>query len=63
MKTKPTDRRVKRTEQLLQDRRMKAEDRDKLLVTVAKECDDLERDLVASIPALKHWQELDKLGK
>src|SRR5207249_508847 len=34
---------------------------DKLLVTVAQERDQLERELVGEIPALKHWQELDQL--
>lgn len=52
----------RRTDQLLQDTRTRVEDRDLQLVAVANERDQLDRELVAEIPALKHWQELDKLG-
>ena len=52
----------RRLDQLLQDTRMNSSERDRLLVTVANERDQLERELVAKIPTLKHWQELDQLG-
>ena len=52
----------RRLDQLLQDSKMKPTDRDKLLVVVATERDALERELVAKVPTLQRWQELDKLG-
>ena len=52
----------RRIEELLQDARMDAKERDQLLAKYADERDKLERELVAAIPALKRWQELDKLG-
>jgi len=50
----------RRTDQLLQDRRMKVEERDQLLAVLANERDQLERDLVARFPAVKRWQERDQ---
>src|SRR5262245_180204 len=52
----------RRTEQLLQDTRMKQAERDKLLMALADERDRLERELIADLPHLKRWQELDQLG-
>src|SRR5262249_13317833 len=52
----------RRIDQLLQDTRRKPEERDELLVAAASERDLLERELIAAMPTLKRWQELDKLG-
>src|SRR5262249_21822317 len=52
----------RRLDQLLQDPRMSKDARDRLLVEYSDRRDRLERELVARIPALNHWQEFDKLG-
>jgi CHAT domain-containing protein/Tfp pilus assembly protein PilF len=52
----------RRIEYLLQGSRLKADERAKQLAALADERDRLERELLAAVPALKHWQELDQLG-
>src|SRR5262249_2122189 len=52
----------RRTEQLLQDARMKAGDRDKLLTALADERDRLERQLIQANPHWRRARELDQLG-
>jgi CHAT domain-containing protein len=52
----------RRTEQLLQDPRVDRAYRDAELIKLADERDAIERKLVADIPAIKRWQELDVLG-
>jgi CHAT domain-containing protein/tetratricopeptide (TPR) repeat protein len=52
----------RRLDQLLQETRIQPEIRDKLLTSVANERDALERDLIATIPVMKHRAELDKVG-
>jgi CHAT domain-containing protein/Tfp pilus assembly protein PilF len=47
---------------LLQDTRRKPDDRDKLIAETMEKRDKLERELIAAIPTLKRWEELDKLG-
>jgi CHAT domain-containing protein/Tfp pilus assembly protein PilF len=49
-------------ELLLQDARMNKDERDKLLLEYANKRDRLEREIVAAIPTLKHWEVLDGLG-
>jgi CHAT domain-containing protein len=51
-----------RTEQLLQNTRLDRAYRDAELIKLADQRDALERKLAAEIPALKRWQELDRLG-
>jgi CHAT domain-containing protein/uncharacterized glyoxalase superfamily protein PhnB len=50
------------TEQRLQDTRITAEERDKLLAALADERDKLERELLDAMPVLKRWRDLDRLG-
>ena len=52
----------RRTEQLLQDPRMDQASRDAQLSSLADEREALKRKLIADIPALKRWRELDELG-
>jgi CHAT domain-containing protein/Tfp pilus assembly protein PilF len=52
----------RRIEQLLQDRRLKPEERDKLLTKYSDERDELERQLASAVPMLKRAEELDALG-
>src|SRR5205085_10069500 len=52
----------RRTEQLLHDARVDRAYRDTQLIKLADERDQLERELIAAIPASKRWQELDRLG-
>jgi CHAT domain-containing protein len=52
----------RRTDQLLQDTKMKTAERDNRLATVADERDRLERELLQKMPTLQHWRELDKLS-
>jgi CHAT domain-containing protein len=54
--------RRRRIDQLLQDSHMNKDERDKQLTEYANQRDTLERELVEKIPALKRWQELDKVG-
>jgi tetratricopeptide (TPR) repeat protein len=52
----------RRLDSLLQDSKMMPEDRDKLLASIADDRDRLEREVVAAMPTLQRWAELDKLG-
>src|SRR5262249_28951514 len=52
----------RRTEQLVQDARLKPTDRDQLLAALADERDRLERHLAAAVPALRRWRERAALG-
>jgi CHAT domain-containing protein/Tfp pilus assembly protein PilF len=52
----------RRIDQLLQDTKMKPEARDALLAETMTQRDRLEREVVAAMPTLQRWAELDKLG-
>ena len=54
--------RRRRIDQLLQDRRLPANERDKLLVKLSDERDALERELAIKMPMLQRAKELDALG-
>lgn len=51
----------RRLDKALHDRRLEPEDRDRLLIELTDQRDQLEREVVKAIPALKRWKELDKL--
>ena len=52
----------RRIDQLLQDRRLPPDERDKLLTKLADDRDALERELAKAIPLLQRAKELDALG-